>query len=257
MPQSHYIENLLDLKDTNIEVLADEPIQIVTIHKKQCKVIFAKLSPPIIACHACGALADRVIKHGTKTSMVKINAVVGYDTYLRIKKQRYFCKECHATFTAQTNLVDQGCHISRPLKTAILMEAQEVCSEKSLAKRFGVSHQTVHRLIHQKVFQLKTTYDYLPSFLGIDEFKSTRSASGAMSFILGDAYNKELIDIVEDRRLPSLIRYFHRYDLAVRQRVRGVVIDMYDPYIQLASSASLGQRSSLIASMSSSISTEQ
>lgn len=54
-----------------------------------------------------------------------------------------------------------------------------------------------------------------------------------MSFIVCDPLHKELIDIVEDRRLPALIRYFHRYPLKARQHVKGVIIDMYEPYIQL------------------------
>ena len=233
MPQSHYIENLLDLKDTNIEILSEVPIEHQIIRNKACKVLAARLSPAIEACHACGSLPDQVIKHGTKTSLVKLCSVTGFDTYLRLKKQRYYCKSCHSTFTSKTKLVRKGCVLSQPLKTAILLEAQHIRSEKDIARTFGVSHQTVHRLILQPQLQRKTSFDYLPSFLSMDEFKSVKSAQGAMSFILCDAYNKELIDIVEDRRLPSLIRYFHRYDLQVRKRVRGVVIDMYEPYIQL------------------------
>ncbi|NLY36137.1 MAG: transposase [Tissierellia bacterium] len=53
-----------------------------------------------------------------------------------------------------------------------------------------------------------------------------RNTEGAMSFILCDLLHKERIDVLEDQRLPSLIRYFHRYPLKVRERVKAVVIDM-------------------------------
>ncbi|NLY36270.1 MAG: transposase [Tissierellia bacterium] len=60
-----------------------------------------------------------------------------------------------------------------------------------------------------------------------------KNVEGAISFILCDLLHKELIDILEDRRLPSLIRYFHRYPLKVKERVKTVVIDMCEPYMQL------------------------
>ncbi len=113
------------------------------------------------------------------------------------------------------------------------MKAKETVSEKSIAKEFNVSHQTVHNIIHTKHFQFKTSFNYLPSFLSFDEFKSTKDAKGSMSFIVTDPLHKEVIDIVEDRRLSTLIRYFHRYKFSVRKKVKAVVMDMYSPYISL------------------------
>ena len=54
-----------------------------------------------------------------------------------------------------------------------------------------------------------------------------------MSFIFCDADTKQLIDIVEDRRLSSLQAYFKRYTEEARSRVKHIVIDMYAPYISL------------------------
>lgn len=56
---------------------------------------------------------------------------------------------------------------------------------------------------------------------------------GHMSFIFCDAYTKQIIDIVEDRRLSSLQAYFKRYTEEARSRVKHIVIDMYAPYISL------------------------
>lgn len=41
-----------------------------------------------------------------------------------------------------------------------------------------------------------------------DEFKSVKTANGAMSFLMGDAITGQTIDIVEDRRLDNLIDTF-------------------------------------------------
>ncbi len=233
MPHNNYIENLLELKDPNLKIDTSVPIINQNYKGKFRKVLHATLSPHVNLCTTCGSVSKNIIKHGSKYSTVKINTVNETDTVLKIKKQRYLCKECNSTFTATTSLVNKNCNLSKPLKLAILMKARECVSEKSIANEFNVSHQTVHNIIHTKYFQFKTSFNYLPSFLSFDEFKSTKDAKGAMSFIVTDPLNKEVIDIVEDRKLPTLIRYFHRYKFATRKKVKAIVMDMYSPYISL------------------------
>lgn len=54
-----------------------------------------------------------------------------------------------------------------------------------------------------------------------------------MSFIFYDASNGAIIDIVEDRRILSLRRYFCHYSKEARTGVKHIVIDMYKSYIVL------------------------
>ncbi|MFC0403619.1 ISL3 family transposase, partial [Enterococcus ureilyticus] len=44
---------------------------------------------------------------------------------------------------------------------------------------------------------------------------------------------KQLIDVVENRQLPFLERYFSHFPLAVRKTVKYIVCDMYAPYFSL------------------------
>lgn len=48
-----------------------------------------------------------------------------------------------------------------------------------------------------------------------------------------DGQSHALLDIVENRRLPYLERYFSRFSLATREAVQLIVIDMYAPYVSL------------------------
>lgn len=75
--------------------------------------------------------------------------------------------------------------------------------------------------------------NYLPKVLSFDEFKSVKSADGAMSFHLCNGLTGQTIDIVEDRRLSSLLKYFSYYSHKARNKVKFIVIDMYSPYISL------------------------
>ena len=44
---------------------------------------------------------------------------------------------------------------------------------------------------------------------------------------------KQLIDVIENRQLAFLERYFSRFSLSVRERVKYIVCDMYAPYFSL------------------------
>lgn len=69
--------------------------------------------------------------------------------------------------------------------------------------------------------------------LSFDEFKSVKSADGAMSFHMCDGKTGKTIDIVEDRKLNSLMKYFSYFTHKARSNVKLIVIDMYSPYISL------------------------
>lgn len=54
-----------------------------------------------------------------------------------------------------------------------------------------------------------------------------------MSFIYCDSKSKQIVDIVEDRRLFKLKEYFYKFDRESRIAVETIVIDIYSPYIPL------------------------
>ena len=236
MPHNYSILNLLNLKDENInfdENFCSEEI----INDLKVKVFYASLSYKPKACYHCGHVFDsKIIKHGFKSSSIKLPSVSGFCTYLKLRKQRYFCKHCNSTFILKTNIVKEDCFISNNTKLSIALNAKEKISEKDIAKYHNVSHSTVNRIIDSFYNHYKPKYNYLPKHLCFDEFKSVKSAAGAMSFIFCDADTGSIVDIVEDRRLHVLKNYFLRYSKKARWAVRTIVIDMYSPYISLIKS---------------------
>ena len=90
--------------------------------------------------------------------------------------------------------------------------------------------------ITYKIFEGYLSYE--PKFCpkcGVlfDEFKSVKTADGAMSFHMCDCITSQTIDIVEDRRLYNLIRYFFYYNYKAKNLVKYIVIDTYSPYVSL------------------------
>ncbi|BEH90577.1 ISL3 family transposase [Turicibacter faecis] len=233
MSHTNCISTLLDLKDKNI-TFSKNCIQETQIKNVRSKLILGTLSFQPTRCYHCGHSFDsNIIKHGFKTSRIKLVKISGFDAYLDLKKQRYKCRHCDRTFTLETSLVNPNCFISTPVKQAIFLEASHKKSETDIARELNVSHSTVNRVIHSSYEEQPLPFNSLPKVLCFDEFKSVKSAEGAMSFIFCDASNGKLIDIVEDRRLSTLRTYFMRFSKAAREGVTHVVIDMYAPYMTL------------------------
>lgn len=235
MTHTHCIKKLLGLKDKNIH-LAEEPVTMEKIEGVNHFVVDGTLTYTPSCCAKCGVVNEShgdIIKHGRKTSTIKLTHVNFQPVLLKLKKQRFLCKHCGATFTAETKLVDRHCYIANSIKSTIAMELREIQSMALIAKHMNVSSHTVLRVLEKVGATLRPKYLYLPRHLSIDEFKSVKNVSGAMSFLFMDATNHRLIDIVENRQLSYLVDYFLRYPLEARLSVKTVTMDMYSPYFQL------------------------
>lgn len=233
MSNQNYIINILNLKDNNIifkENFYSELIINDIIHK----IFEGYLTYKPDCCPKCGVIFDdKFEKHGFIISNIKIPDVSGYKAILKLHKQRYLCKHCYKAFTLTTNIVDYGCFISNNTKNKIAFDLTKKRSEKDIAFDNNVSPNTVERIMDSFYEYQKLYKHYLPEILSFDEFKSVKSADGAMSFHMCNGITGQTIDIVEDRRLDNLIKYFYYYDYKARSKVKYIVIDMYSPYISL------------------------
>lgn len=235
MSQEYCILNLLNIEDKNIK-LTQNFYKIEYFDNIKYKVIEAVLSyePPF--CPRCGCIFDKnqtYEKNGFKTSDILMLDVCNHGLILRLSKQRFLCHSCNKKFFARTKLVNDGCFISNPVKYAIALELKNKISEKDIAKRYRVSPNTVERIIDSWYEGKKLYKNHLPEILSFDEFKSVKSADGSMSFHMCDGKTGKTLDIVEDRKLNSLLKYFSYFTHKARSNVKLIVIDMYSPYISL------------------------
>lgn len=233
MSELNYITELLELKDNNIKFYEN------CYYKEKIKGITHKIFEGVLTyqptcCEKCGVLFDNNFeKHGFITSNIKIPDVAGFKSILRLKKQRYLCKHCGKAFTLRDNVTEYGCFISKNTKWKIANELRNKISEKDIARNNNVSHNTVERIMDSYYDTKKLYKNYLPKVLSFDEFKSVKSADGAMSFHMCNGETGQTIDIVEDRKLLSLLKYFGYYSFKARKAVKFIIIDMYSPYVSL------------------------
>jgi transposase len=200
------------------------------------KIFKGYLSYQPTHCYRCGCVFDNLFeKHGFIVSNIKIPNISGFKALLRLHKQRYFCKHCNKAFTLKSNIVDSNCFISNSTKWHIAYDLMKKRSEKDIAMDNNVSPNTVERIMDSYYNTIKIYKNFLPKVLSFDEFKSVKSAEGAMSFHLCNGETGQTIDIVENRRLSNLIDYFSYFSRRARYNVHFIVIDMYSPYVSLIS----------------------
>ena len=230
MSQIYSIKNLLNIKDKNI-TFTENGISMENFKGVYSKIIHAKLSYSPNQCPHCHG--KDIIKWGSKTSNIRLLKILEYNSILRLQKQRFRCKDCAKTFSAETDIVDKNCCISNDVKLAITLKLQKNISEKDIASDFNVSPNTVNRIINSFFKEHLPNKNYLPQALCFDEFKATNDCEGAMAFIFCNADNGNIADILPNRRLSYLKEYFSSFSLEARKKVKHIVIDIYKPYMTL------------------------
>lgn len=231
MAHTHHIANLLNIKDKHIHL--EDKVTEEKVKNVRCKIVYGKLTYQPEACLKCGVAnqsTDDLMKHGFKQSTINLTHINFQPVLLKLKKQRFYCKHCGQTTTAQTSLVDAGCFIANPIKQTVVMELAETQSMTLIAKHLNISRYTVTQQLRQAGKALVPSKATLPAHLGIDEFKSVKQVEGAMSCILMDVHHHQLLDILPDRTQRHLHEYFLRYPIEVRRKVETITMDMYSPY---------------------------
>lgn len=236
MSINNYILNLLNIKDKNIHIITECKEKI--IKEKNYKIIEGILTYTPEYCPCCGTINEStndIIKWGfRKNCIVKIPKQGNCLTRLILHKQRFFCKHCHNTFIAETNLVNKHKNISNNTNLQIKLELMGKQSEKDIAKRIDVSVSVVDRILNEISSHTVLRHSTLPKSMNWDEFKATKDTTGKMAFIITDNDNGSLFDINDSRKSRDLEKYFKRYSKQERDKVKHISIDFYSGYIYLA-----------------------
>ncbi|WP_179185456.1 transposase family protein, partial [Enterococcus faecium] len=231
MSHTQLIKDTLNILDLNIYF--EENCLTKEKYKGQICLIYkgTLLYKPEECSHCLCVVPSRIIRWGTTTVRLLLNDVSEYRTYLELKKQRFKCKSCQRTFVADTSVAEKHCFISQKVRWSVIARLKENTSMTEIARQKNISTSSVYRVMKRFYRPLNPFKQTLPKVLCFDEFKSVRSVASAMSFIMMDGQSHALLDIVENRRLPYLERYFSRFSLATREAVQLIVIDMYAPYV--------------------------
>ena len=234
---SNFITNLLLIKDQNITM--EDKLDLINIDGQDTFVFHGTLSYEPKCCTNCGCKKEgnNIVKNGFGDSLkVALLKMSECPTYLRLKKQRFKCRECNSKFCAETPFVKKYCNISKNLILHIMKNLSKTLSFKDIAELSNISVSTVVRVMKscREAVEVKT-HTNLPEHLCFDEIKSTKDSKNGMSFVFLDAKTHDFIDIVDGRTQHILKQYFMRYPRKVRKKVKTICIDIYPPYMNMIS----------------------
>jgi transposase len=206
------IGKLLGLEDANAKFLRRE--------EGKC-FIEIKMDLKVQACPRCGNTTKKV--HDYRKQVVKDAPIHWEHTVLILHKRRYVCGACSKRFAEEISFLPKYHRGTTRLFAGVLNQCAKSKPFKEIARETGLSQTTVSR-VFDKVNYGKST---LSKVLSFDEFRGNAGGE-KFQFILTDPENRNVLDILPDRRQETLYKYFSGF--LNRKDVNYVVIDMSRVY---------------------------
>ena len=217
------ITELLNLEDADIFV------SDITISGTK-KILTLETHPIIHFCPICGF---KMHSRGIKTRT--INHPILHDTYeliLKLKQRRWRCtnQQCSYTTNETFNFVNKRRRVTNATDMLIINAFRDLSiSASSIAEKFNVSDTYV-----LETFDRFVKMDRLPlsDIISVDEVFLELDEHCKYALVIQDFYTGNPIDLLSSRRTNSTEPYFMNIPLEERARVKYLISDMYNPYIQ-------------------------
>ena len=219
MFQQNLITNLLGIANVFVDKIENNSSSIQ---------IHLSTSPTEQVCPCCGKTTKYIYDY--RTQKIRDIPFQGKETFLYLRKRRYICKSCGKRFFEKYDFLPRYRHFTGRLYSSVINALREKISFKDVGKRFGISSASVFRIFEYVAVITPTS---LPTVLGIDEFKGNTNGE-KFQVILTNIKNRKVIDILANRHKSNLITYFLRFPRAEREKVRVLVMDMWENYRALA-----------------------
>lgn len=178
----------------------------------------------------CDCGGSDVVKHGRRTVHFRDHPIQRQETYLRINRQRYRCRNCGSTLLQKLADIDD--------KRRMTTRFRDRIAKDGIAHKFtvggdinGVKESLARRVFKEHAKARLENYTFeLPRVLGIDE----KYLGKIPRCVIGDVENRLLLDIIETRKMADLEKYFERFHFLDRAKVEVVTQDMHKPYRALS-----------------------
>ena len=107
---------LLGITDSNIKITR---FSAESVNGEKRNVIEARLTYNVDRC------PEKVVRNGSKILHTCLTELHQERFEMKLYKQRYLCKECLKTWSARTDIVEEGHTLSHQLKRSVLHMARE------------------------------------------------------------------------------------------------------------------------------------
>lgn len=179
-------------------------------------------------CPKCGVVEAKAQKFGTKQLPFRDLPMHGKRVMLVVNRQRYRCLECKSTFYETLLCVDERRSITERLSEWVAQQSLKR-TFVDIAGEVGLDEKTVRNILHDWIAVWEKAYRrQTPRYMGIDEIHLI----GKPRAVITNVEERTVVDLLEDRSKEFLGRYLT--NLADRDKVEVVTMDMWKPYKELA-----------------------
>ena len=179
-------------------------------------------------CHECGGPARTVHSHGRR--FVRDLPFGGHEMMLQIEYRKIWCDACGGVRVEQLEFVDAFQRVTNRLAAYAVELCQAGLSVLAVARHLDLDPKTVKALDKAalKAEFGQTRYDGLQR-LAIDEI-AVRKGHNYMTVVL-DYDTGRVVWMGEGRQIETLDKFFQNMPETVRNGIRAVALDMWDPFI--------------------------
>ena len=154
-------------------------------------------------------------------------------TMFLLKNRRFRCLECGKSFVESNNIAPKKSRVSYETIHMVLESAKEWnATWKTIGRIAHVSDETAINIFDRYV---NPTRGRMPKVLSIDECYNKHQFNKAYSCIFFNFLEAKIIDVIEDRSKINISSYLSKISREERLNVKYVVIDMWEPYLDVAS----------------------
>jgi len=192
-------------------------------------ILEAKKETSHAFCPHCGCLTESIYDH--RWVQLKDAPLRDRHIDLRVKKRRFFCKECQKVFTEKLPGVLPRRRTTERYRKNLLWACENFSDLKKVRQIFRCSNDFLYRSLHDQLHRKLQNNRYpWPKILGLDEHSFQKRRTGNIPFasMFVDFKNRKIFELVDSKSSERLKEKLHH--IPGRENVEQVVIDLADPY---------------------------
>ncbi|VMS70986.1 transposase [Streptococcus pneumoniae] len=201
MEQLHFITKLLDIKDTNTQI-------IDVVNRDSHKEIIAKLDYDAPSCPECGSQMKKY--DFQKPSKIPYLETTGMPTRILLRKRRFKCYHCSKMMVAETSIVKKNHQIPRIINQKIAQKLIEKISMTDIAHQLSISTSTVirnHFLKYDRAVRCRV------KIITMDMFSPYYDLAKQLRFQISRLRLKQSPRLFHSRMLKSFLIAFTLYNI--------------------------------------------
>jgi transposase len=180
------------------------------------------------ACHECGGPARTVHSHTRK--FVRDLDCGGHKMLLQVEHRKIWCDRCGGVRVEQLDFVDASQRVTNRLAAYAVQLCKLGLSVQAVAHHLDLDPKTV-KTLDKAALEIEfgeTRYEGLQR-LAIDEI-AVRKGHNYMTVVL-DYDTGRVVWMGQGRQIETLDEFFKNMPETVRNGIRAVALDMWDPFI--------------------------